>query len=549
MSKHTAKLFMALLALVAMLALGACGDDEDEGGGGAGKSGGTIKVAHASFPDYLDPGLSYTVDGWEALNLTLTGLVTYKRDAGQAGAEVAPGLAEELPTISEDAKTYEFQLRDGLRYSDGKPVRASDFKHSIERLLEQDSQGAGLGYTNIVGAEEFLETKKGGVDGIQADDRTGKITIELAEPRGAFLYELAIPFASVVPGDTPARNMTKNPPPGTGRYMIENVRQGKGYTLVRNPNFSKSLEGTDVDSAKPDKIEAVVKPETTSVTEIVRGSLDFMVDNPPPDRAAELKSKYADRFRQFPTNSSFYFFMNAEAPPFDELKVRQAVNHAIDPEASNRIQGGVITPANETLPPGVPGYKDTPDLYPHDMNKAKQLVKESGTAGTEVTVWGNPENPTKATVEYYADVLNQLGFKAETKLVGGETYFATVGDRSLKPQTGWANWFQDYPHPADFIDVLVNPDKVVDTGNNNYSYNAADKELAKKINDVSAEPERTDEVKDRWAEIDREIQEKAYWAVYGNRKQTTFFSERLDFENCKGEHATWTHDWSQFCLK
>ncbi|KKL92230.1 hypothetical protein LCGC14_1886740, partial [marine sediment metagenome] len=76
------------------------------------------------------------------------------------------------------------------------------------------------------------------------------------------------------------------------------------------------------------------------------------------------------------------------------------------------------------------------------------------------------------------------------------------------------------------------------------------RELAEKINALREETELTADVKDRWAEIDREIQEKAYWAIFGSRKQSTFFSERMDFENCKGdEHPVWQHDWAQFCLK
>jgi len=544
----------AVTAVLLALGASACGSDDKAsdtagGGGGEGKTGGTVKVAHSSFPDYLDPSLSYTVDGWEALNLVNPGLVTFKREPGQAGAEVAPGLAKDLPEISPDKKTYTFQLREGLKFSDNQPVKASDFKHSIERLMLQDSQGVGLGFTNIEGGEGFLKSKKGGITGIVADDATGKIEIKLAKPRGAFLYELAIPFAGIVPSDTPAKNQTKKPAPGAGRYMFEDVKVNRGYTLVKNPNFSDALKGTEIDSGKVDRIEATVKKENAQSTEIAQGTLDFAVDNPPPDRTAELKTKYPDRFRQFATNSSFYFFMNAEQAPFDKLEVRQAVNHAIDPEAINRVQGGVISPANTTLPPGVPGYEETPDLYPFDLAKAKELIKKAGAEGEAVTVWGNPETPTKQTVEYYADVLNSIGLKAKIKIVPGETYFATIGDRKTGAQTGWANWFQDYPHPADFIDILVNPDKVVSTGNNNYSYNAADKELAAKINAVAAEPELTDEVKKQWAEVDREIQQKAYWGIYGNRKQTTFFSERMDFENCKGEHSVWTHDWSEFCLK
>jgi len=543
-----------VLATVIALTLGlaACGGEEEKKsaeGGAGGKTGGTIKGAHASFPDFLDPALSYTVDGWAALHMVNPGLVTFKSAEGQAASEVVPGLARDMPKISPDAKTYDFQLRDGLKFSDGSPLRASDFKASIERILEQDSQGAGLGYTNIEGAEEFLKSKRGGIDGIEADDETGKITIKLVEPRGSFLYELAIPFAGVVPKDTPAKNQTKDPAPGAGRYMFEDVRVGRGYSLVKNPNFSEALKGTDVDSGKPERIDMTIENEGNSVTQIAQNKLDFMIDNPPADRASELKSRYAERFRQFPTPSSFYFFMNSSVAPFDKLEVRQAVNHAIDPEAINRVQGGVITPANTIIPPGVPGYEKSADLYPYDLDKAKQLIQQAGAEGEKVTVWGNPENPTKQTVEYYADLLNSIGLDAKTKIVPGETYFTSVGDRSVKAQTGWGNWFQDYPHPANFIDVLLNPNNVVSTGNNNYSYNADDKELAERIEALNGEPELTPEVTKRWTEVDKEIQQKAYWAIYGNRKQTTFFSERMDFENCRGEGVTYTHDWALFCLK
>jgi peptide/nickel transport system substrate-binding protein len=541
-------IFLAVAAvLAASVGIVACGGDD--GGGGGGKTGGSVSLAHASFPDYLDPALSFTVDGWQAELQVYPGLLVFPHESGPEGAEPVPGLAEDMPEISEDGKTYRLQLRDELRFSDGKPIRASDFKHSIERLLEQDSQGSPF-YTHIVGAEEFVKTKKGGIRGIEANDETGEITIRLAEPRGSFTYELAIPFAGIVPQDTPAKNQTKNPAPGAGRYMITDVNVNRGYKLVKNPNFSPSLEGTAVDAGKVDEINARIVSEANSVTQISQNKLDFMVDNPPPDRIGEIRSRYRERYREFTTPSVFYFFMNTEAKPFDDLKVRQAVNHAIDPDAINRVQGGVIEPHNETLAAPIPGFKDTPDLYPHDLNKAKRLIREAGAEGTDVTVWGNPENPTKQTVEYYADVLNDIGLDAKVRIISGSTYFATIGDRSVKAQTGWANWFQDYPHPSDFIDVLVNPDNVVATGNQNYSYNAKDKELARKINAAAAEPELTDEVKDQWAEIDREIQEKAYWGIYGTRKQSTFFSNRMDFENCRGdEYAVGTHDWAQFCLK
>lgn len=554
------RLLVPLFAVLMALAISACGSSKksssSSGGstastGSGGKTGGTINVTHTSFPDFLDPALSYTVDGWEAENGVYPGLVTYPHKGGEEGATVVPGLAEALPKISADGKTYDFVLRDGLQFSDGTPLKASDFKHSIERILAQDSQGSGLGYTSIVGAEEFLKTKKGGITGIKVDDAKRTISIELTKPRGPFLYELAIPFAGVVPSSTPNKNMTKNPPPGAGMYVIKNVNVNRSYELVRNTKFSPSLKGTAIDAGKVDQINAKVERNLSNqVTLVANGSVDFMVDIPPADRIPEIKAKYADRYHEFPTNSTFYFFMNASVPPFNNIKARQALNYAIDINAINRLQGGVLAPTNNILPPGVPGYVKSPNLYPGpNLAKAKQLVTESGTAGQSVTVWGNPEGPTKKTVSYEADVLNQIGYKAKVKIVPAETYFTTIGNRSVKAQTGWANWFQDYPHPSDFIDILLNPDRVVATGNNNYSYNADDKQLAKMINDLNAEPQLTDAVKAKWAAVDKYVQEKAYWAIYGNRKQSTFMSSRMDFANCKGEHSVYTNDWSEFCLK
>ncbi len=543
--------FLAVAVISVVLA--ACGSS-DKGGstsGGTGKAGGTINILGTSYPDFLDPALSYTVDGWEALSQVYPGLLTYEHKPGLAGAKVVPGLAEALPTVSKDGKTWDFTLRKGLKFSDGTPVKASDFKASIERLLKMDSQGSGLGFTNIVGGAEYLKSKKGGVTGITADDAAGTIKIELVKPRGDFAYQLGLPFAGVVPASTPAENQTKNPPPGTGRYAFKDVVVNRSYKLVANPNFSESLKGTAIDAGKAAGFNVTIdKQLATQVTKITNNTADFMIDNPPADRVAAIKAKYGGkRFEQFPTNSSFYFFLNSEVPPFDDVLVRQAANYAVDVNAINRIQGGVLSPANTILPPGVPGFKQAPDMYPFDLAKAKALIKQAGAEGKAVTVWGNDEEQTKNTVQYWADTLNQIGLKAKVKIVPAETYFTTIGDRKTGAQTGWANWFQDYPHPADFIDVLVNPEKVVATGNNNYSYNASDKELAARIDAAVAQPELTPAVIDQWTALDVEIQKKAYWAIYGNRKQSTFFSDRMDFQNCKGEHALWTHDWAEFCLK
>ena len=150
---------------------------------------------------------------------------------------------------------------------------------------------------------------------------------------------------------------------------------------------------------------------------------------------------------------------------------------------------------------------------------------------------------------YYQDVLNELGFKTKLKTIVGSTYFKTVGDRSVKAQTGWANFIADYPHPADFLDVPLNPDNIKPTDNNNLSYNVSDRGYAARVSAL-AQQQLTPKTEQEWAALDRYVQQQAYWAVYGTRKQSTFFSTRMNFAHCKGDD--WplaTHDWARFCLK
>ncbi|HEV7563304.1 MAG TPA: ABC transporter substrate-binding protein, partial [Solirubrobacterales bacterium] len=118
----------ALLAIA--FCLSACGASS------GGREGGTLRVTYASFPDYLDPALSYDTESYTAMYNTYIPLLTYAHADGEAGSRVIPGLARALPKVTDGGRTYTLFLRQGLRYSDGTPVRASDFTHSVERMLK-----------------------------------------------------------------------------------------------------------------------------------------------------------------------------------------------------------------------------------------------------------------------------------------------------------------------------------------------------------------------------------------------------------------------------
>ena len=129
-----------------------------------------------SFPDYIDPQLSYTVEGWEAMYNTYIPLLTYKHAKGEEGTEVVPGLAKDMPEVSADGKTYKLTLRPNMKYSDGTPIKASDFTYAIQRLFKANSGGS-VFYETIVGANDYADGKADTISGITTDDATGDITI------------------------------------------------------------------------------------------------------------------------------------------------------------------------------------------------------------------------------------------------------------------------------------------------------------------------------------------------------------------------------------
>ncbi len=519
---------LAVLGLaVICLGLSSCGS------GSSGKEGGTLKGTYASFPDYLDPALSYTQEGLTAMYDTYIPLVTYARADGAAGGKIVPGLAESLPQVSNGGKTYTLTLRKGLKYSDGTPVEASDFTHAVERTIALNSIGSPFYVSAIVGAEKFQKTKSGGISGIQTNDKTGEIVIELNAPRGTFLNELGLLLVAPVPGDTPVKNMTTDPPPATGPYEIVKVESGREWSYERNPQWGKNNAKLmpDLPSGHVDKIEIkVVSNQTTQVSEVEQGTSDWMQSLVPADRYAEVKSKYeGTQFRIEPTNSTYYFWMNVTQPPFDDVKVRQAVNHAVSGAALERIYSGQLKADQQILPPGMPGYEKL-DLYPEDLAKAKKMVAEANPSDRQITVWTDTESPNKEAGEYYDDVLKKLGFDTTLKIINADDYFTVIGNQSTPDlDTGWSNWFQDYPHPNDFFQPLLSGESIAPTNNGNYSL-IDEPQLNAKITKLSAE-EFGAEQESEYAALDREYMELAPWAPYGNLAVSTFVSSAINLDD------------------
>jgi peptide/nickel transport system substrate-binding protein len=519
------KKFAAVLAGMLVLGFSSCGGS----GSSDGSEGGTLKISFAAYPE-LDPQISYTAEGWSSIYNTYIPLLTYAHAEGAEGSEVVPGLAEDLPETSNGGRTYELTLREGLKYSDGTPVKASDFKASVERLFDVES-GASPFFTDIVGAEDFLEGKAESIPGIEVDDATGRIAIELTRPRGSFLSELAMPFTAPIPPDTPAKDQTPNPPPATGPYEIVESNPGRGFSYERNPQWKANNAALmpDLPSGHVDRIEVkIVRNQSTQVNEVERGETNWMFDILPPDRVSGVEAKYeGTQYSEEPSINTYFFWMNTTQPPFDDLEVRQAVNHAIDPAALERIYAGQLAAGQQILPPGMPGYGRF-ELYPYDLAKAKEMIRRANPADREITVWTDSLSPNDDAGAYYQDVLEQLGFDVELKVLG-DNFFSVISNTSTPDlDTGFANWFEDYPHPNDFFGPMLSGESIAPTSNTNLAQIDVPG-LTRKIDELGAQ-ELTPEVEDQYAELDREFMELAPWAPFGTRTLTLFVSDDIAFD-------------------
>lgn len=527
MRKPCAVAAVLCLATVVALGLNSCGS-----GSSSGSEGGTLRGLYASFPDYLDPALSYTQEGWTAMYDTYIPLLTYAHANGLAGGEVVPGLAKSLPEISNGGKTYTLFLRPGLKYSNGQPVKASDFTFAVERLFKLNSPSVPF-YTSIVGAEQFAKTKKGGISGIQTNDKSGEIVINLVKPRGTFSNELGMMFVAPLPPNTPVEDMSAHPPPGTGPYVITKVQPSRGWEFERNPQWAKANSEAmpDLPSGHFDHIEITIgSNSSTLVNDIEQGKYDWMQPSPPPDRYGEVKSKYeGTQFRIEPGTSTYYFWMNVTRPPFDDLRVRQAVNYAVDSAVLERLYAGQLTGGQQILPPGMPGYERF-ELYPHNMAKAKALIAAAKPSDRNVTVWTDDEPENREAGEYYDDVLRQLGFQTKLKVINADNYFTITGNRSTPDlDTGWADWFEDYPHPNDFFQLQFAGESILPTNNANRpeidipKYNKVIAKLGREL----LGPKQEDE----YAQLDKGYMELAPWAPYGTRTVSTFVSDAINLDN------------------
>lgn len=420
--------------------------------------GGELRILPDEPVDSIDP-TSFGISTWQVLSLTNDGLVGFRKVAGGAGTQLVPDLAVSLPAPTDGGKSYTFQVRPGIHYSNGKLVQPNDFKRALERTLELEP-GWAYDFGKIVGADSCTAGKPCKLDaGIIPDRAARTVTFKLTAPDADFLARLALPGAFAVPAGTPARDVGRRPVPATGPYRIaEFDKKAELARLVRNVRFEERSGDAQPDGF-PDAISFSWSQHVPAVRmkAVERGRADVALGfRYPPlskeqiDRAAV---RYPSRLHLNTPLETSEFFLNTRVAPFDDVRVRRAVNIAFDREAFTRKLGRAFGPTCRLVPPNLPGYRPTCPYGPGGvtaLEPARRLVRSSGTAGTRITVWVFGQVAEQGT--YIVSFLDSLGYRARLKVVDDENaYFTAVFDSRTRAQTGYISWGGFIPSSADFL--------------------------------------------------------------------------------------------------
>lgn len=503
--------------------------------------GGTMRLLAVSAGGTIDPHINYTLEYWQLYQFIYDGLLAFKKAEGTAGFEVVPDLAEALPAVSADGKSYTFKLRSGIKFSNGNEVTVKDVVASLQRIFKVSSPTAGGFYSVIVGADKCLAepatcTLEGGVS---ADEAAGTVTINLTQPDPELFQKLALPHASVLPADAPSSDAGTAPIAGSGAYMIAAYDPNKQLKLVRNPHFKVWSEEAQPDGYPDEILYDFGLTDEAAITAIQNGEADWTLDPPPADRLVELGDQYKDQLHINTLTAWWYAPMNVNIAPFNNEKARQALNYAVDRNALVGLFGGPVlaAPVCQILPPGFPGHqpfcdytKDPGEKWSApDMDKAKQLVVESGTAGQEVTVISEDSAVSRAVGTYLQSVLNEIGYKASLKAISSNIQFTYIQNTNNNVQISVTQWYQDYPAASDFLNILFGCD-TFHPGSDS-SINIAgfcDKEIDAKMKAALALAITDQAGADKmWAEIDRAVMAKSPAVPLFTPKHLDFFSKRV----------------------
>jgi ABC-type transport system substrate-binding protein len=486
--------------------------------------GGDIVVTYKDDITTLDPAIGYDWVNWSMIKSLYSRLMDYEPGT----ANLVPSLAESF-VVSPDGLTYTFKLRPGVKFSNGRAVVASDVKYSIERAVNPKTQGPGAGF---FGAIAGFDAVSGGtsetLSGIETpDDQT--VIFKLSRPDATFLHVLAINFASVVPKEAveAANGDFGKAPVGSGTFILKDWTIGQKLVFDRNPDyFNKDLPYID-------KVTVEVGQEPlVALLRLQKGEVDIAGDGIPPAKFLEIKNspEGAQMIVDGEQLHTGYLTLNTKIKPLDDVKVRQAINMAVNKERITRILNGRATPANQPLPPLMPGYDKSFTGYAFDVEKAKALLAEAGYPdGFETVLFSTNTDPQPRIAQAIQQDLAAIGVKAEVRALAQGNVIAAGGTEGEAPMiwSGGMAWIADFPDPSNFYGPILGCGGAVQGGWNWswYCNEALDKRAIEA--DSMSDPAKVAERQAAWGKIFTDIMADAPWVPVINERRVVAKSTRM----------------------
>ncbi len=485
---------------------------------------GAVVITFKDDISTLDPAIGYDWQNWSIIKSLFDGLMDYEPGT----TTLVPHLASSY-TISADGKTYTFTLRSGVKFTNGRALVAADVKYSLERMLNPKTQSPGAGfYGGITGVKAFQGGKAKEVSGITVVDAS-TVRIALDEPNAALLHTMALNFAHVVPKEEVERAGADfgHKPVGTGAFKLKEWVLGQRVVLERNPDYF--LKGRP--RADEIVIQVGVDP-SVALLRFQRSEVDILGDGIPPARFVQVMGdpKWKALVVTGEQLQTGYITVNVQIKPLTDVRVRRALNMAIDKKKIVRIINNRATVAGQVLPPKMPGFDRAYKGYAFDPAGARKLLAEAGYPnGFSTTLYANNTDPNPRIAQAIQADLAKIRVKVDLKTLAQSTVIEAGGTKGKAPLiwSGGMAWIADYPDPNDFYWPILSC-AAVGPGSWNWAWYCNQKaEKMAKAADALVRADQAQLRAERYVAVYRLVMADAPWIPIFNEVRYTMRSARL----------------------
>jgi len=478
---------------------------------GPATKGGTMTILTSATTVTLDPAKSQSL-AITSLGLIARRLTTWDIQPGKP-ATVVPDLATTTGTASDGGKTWTYTLKDGLKLSDGSAITSADIKYGVERSFAAELSG-GLGYHKslLVGGDTYKGPYSGKeLSSIETPD-ANTIVFHLKSAYGDWPWIVSMPAFTPVPKDKDTKPAEYgNDPVASGPYEVKSYKEGTSLVLDRNPNWAQD----DIRTAGPDSIVfSLGQDDSVSAKRLIADSgadkNSFGASFVPPAQLAEISSNVTAKQRLVTSDPGAlaYLAMNTERGLLKNVKVRQALNYAVDKKSYLLASGGEISGSYATtlITPGIPGRVEY-DLYKSDPSgdvaKAKSLLSQAGYAnGFTATLLVQNDATSLGQAQAIQEALKRVNVTVKLKPDDSNAFYTDVTADKVSYDLTLGSWQPDFPSANGNIEPLFDSSQIGGGAFNlsRYSNPAVDKLIAT----ATAE---TDQAKSQalWVQADKKI--------------------------------------------